>query len=229
MKLHLTRNLVVRILFAIDLVLGFGFVMPLIVMNLLATNEFKLGFWANYLSTALGVGLGIPIALWLNEQALSESGRLQNQENHKRLMATLRTLHRAIESNSDRFVNLGSMLKNGTPVFSTQLDTSTWDAVKSEVIPLLRDPIMQSRLAYHFSQVNEINRLFAALLDYSTGQESGYPISQDLAQGIISYLLQALPNRMSETKELLAMINVALERVMNFEQVINKVQRSEQL
>lgn len=68
-------------------------------------------FWPNLVSTALGVALGVPAALWINNKATESGERREQAQESRRLPQALETLDRSLILNTKKFVRLLSILR----------------------------------------------------------------------------------------------------------------------
>ncbi len=153
-------------------------------------ERFFEAFWPDFASTVLGLFLGLPLALWAERRIASYSQRIKRQEEQRQFAVALQILTQTLTANRDRLRDLIRRLESGRVPFDTELDTSTWEAVKSEVTQHLQDPLLQGRIAYHFSRLGSVARLNNLYLNYAAGIAAAVGGSEKTRDALRNYLLQ---------------------------------------
>lgn len=94
--------------------------------------------------------------------------------------------------------------------FDTQVDSSAWDVVKSEIIQVLHNPRLQKRLAFHFWWLTSLTMSNKQYLDLCTGVNTAVsgmePVKTSLKTHILSYSLSLI----ADTDEVVSMIDKEL-------------------
>lgn len=136
--------------------------------------QFGVIFWPTVAATLVGVFLGVLPALLIarfSEGAASTTRRVAEAQ---RLNRALQVLDAAMTRNAAALLALTrlDMLPAGQFVLTTQLETTTWEAVQGDVTPFLHDPDLQARLAYHFALISQIMKLHDRYVDFMAGVAS---------------------------------------------------------
>ena len=135
-----------------------------------ANEAFFDSFWPNFVSdllaTALAIILGIPVGLALNRQATeheeARQHRAEQLELGNALLALLDTLRRNHEILGKRHAL--AIGEEGGDIFDTNLDTVSWEAVKSIVVERCGAPLLQGDIANYFERLETLVRLYNELL-----------------------------------------------------------------
>jgi hypothetical protein len=135
-------------------------------------DAFWSAFWPNFASTILGIVFGVPIGLALNRYALFIGEKRSRIREGERLRIALQSVGAALEFNRGRLSLFLRALRNDAVRLDPALDVSTWDVVKEQIVPLLDDPELPRRLAYHFDRLASLARLNALYLDAVVGMAS---------------------------------------------------------
>jgi hypothetical protein len=142
-------------------------------------------FFKNFLPGFAATVLGIPVGLWANSLVVAQAEEAKRKEEATRLYDSLATINEALTFN---ILQSGIMLQehmNGKAFFYVQLDSSTWDVVKKDIIQYLDDPALRRRIANHFSRIEEIRRIESIYLDSVVGVMSALyelpPLKQTLS------------------------------------------------
>jgi len=122
-------------------------------------SKFLEAFLPNLVATLIAVGLGIPIGLWFNRRMLASAEPLKAQDEQHHLETALLTLEHSLTANRPRLQKVTEMLDEGPILLDFDLDISTWEAVRTEVVPYLHSPQLSSRLAHHFGRLGSVVKL----------------------------------------------------------------------
>ena len=128
-------------------------------------SQFWSNFWPNFASTIGGLILGLPIALWTNRIVVAGQSRKQKNEEKARLEKALHIIKQTLAENKQRLLITREVINDNKVQFETQFDISAWDAVKTDIIKFLHDPLLQKRIAYHFLCLSALDKLNSIYLD----------------------------------------------------------------
>jgi hypothetical protein len=132
-----------------------------------ALERFLEAFWPSLASTALGVVLGLPVALWVNRRAMHWSERAKRKEEEGQLRLALGEVRASVDRNRSNAKKLqqapGSLKLYNYP----ELDTMTWDAVRADIVNYLEDPSLRSMISRHYAQVAMLERYCEMYIRYS--------------------------------------------------------------
>jgi len=160
-------------------------------------------FWPNFVSTVLGVVIGLPLAFWTNRKVVGHSEKLKKTVETVLLSRTLGVLEEALQFNKHRLQAVALALQESKALFDTALDYSAWDATKSEVSARLPDPKLHRHLAYHFSRLHAVVTLSEMHLNYSAGIGASLGGSEHTRDALRTYLLSIVPKLITESDDLL--------------------------
>jgi hypothetical protein len=132
-------------------------------------EEFLKAFWPDFASTVLGLVLGLPFALWTDRRIKAHAQKAERFAEREVLNRALDAIVEALNWNCGECEKLKDLLASGNVPIETPLDSSTWDAVKATVTERLQSPHLQRRIAFHFSQIESLARLFAIYVDSCAG------------------------------------------------------------
>jgi len=128
-------------------------------------NWFWKAFWPNLFATAIGVAIGVPIALWINNYTTFIGEQARQAQNREQLNQGLTVVLRELDFNRERLQHFADVLRKDEVLYDLGLDLSVWEVTKGEIVPLLRDPALQQRLAYHFGQLNALSKVSGLSMD----------------------------------------------------------------
>lgn len=165
-------------------------------------SGFWSAFWPNLLSTALGVALGVPTALWINSKATEHGEHRERVQEEGRLLQALETLDRALSLNTKKLRQTSLDLKEQRIPFDITVDRSAWDAVKFEVIQVLHDPDLQQQLAFHFARLDSLARLNDMYLNLGVGIASALQGAPKVRQTLRTYLESLVSELKNESSSL---------------------------
>lgn len=169
--------------------------------------DFCQSFWPSFVSTILGVIIGIPIALWLNRVITERGLKLEQEQEEQRLRQALDTLKNALSVNINSLSSyLNNISKNQVP-FQLGIDYSAWDAVKPEISQFLKDPKLKQEIAFHFSKLVNLTKLNEMYLDLSAGVSSALQSSRTTSTALRQHLIQTVQNLINEASQLVSTIS----------------------
>jgi hypothetical protein len=188
----------------------------------LTSDQFFSNFWPNLFATLSGVGIGVPLALWINRVTRKHEGRAEREANNERLSHALDVLAIALKDNLAMLKGARDGVAKGY-VTGLPLNASAWEAARGDITPLLRDTKLKVLLAHHFEQL----ALFATHVERHAEYFIGMPATLDGAQRIREALggqlvpfadrligeVEQLLKEFGETKARLSSGNRALTRL----------------
>jgi hypothetical protein len=176
-------------------------------------SDFWSAFWPNLASTILGVIIGLPAALWINRRVTQEAD-VQRQASERGAVAhALEILRLALGANKERLERYAKALAESSTLYDTGLDSSSWDALQSELTAELGDPDLRQRLAYHFSRTEAVKKLNDMYLNFSVGVESSMSNAAEVRRALGTALPRAVAELLQESQELMSSIDAARERL----------------
>ncbi len=186
---------------------------------------FELGvFLPQLVATIVGVGLGIPIGLWLSSRA-SESQRGREEEQAKqRKLSSLSALTKEVEHNQVLLNQVEDELQKATvPLYL--LDTGMWALLGSEVAQAVesKDALTHvSRLYFELGHLNrKLDALFQLVANPLMAASSEY--KRRFTELVNSMLLQLPPTRQL-CEEVLAMLGDEVEHMSEDSNTTKKVE-----
>lgn len=169
-------------------------------------SAFWIGFWPQLFATIVGVLIGVPVGLWLNRRAIAVAGVAQEKADATRLDDALASLVASIEANRGP-LNAMATLATGHYLVEPGLETTTWDAVKTEIVSLLRVPDLQRSLAAHFASIDRAARLCDLLAQHSSGVQGAMSNSAQTREVIMTRLVAAASATLEQADALLKVID----------------------
>lgn len=133
-------------------------------------SDFFIAFWPNLASTVIGVGLGVPVALYLNRK-LTNQGRAHEASREASLLAS--AAHVLIEScdyNVHVLRAIVAMSADGEIMRRPDLRTTTWDALCEIVSSHLAEPELLQLLSHHWLRLKRLEELNAHTFSMHVGQ-----------------------------------------------------------
>ena len=165
-------------------------------------NEFWTAFWPNFASTLSGLVLGIPLGLWVNHRMIAHSEKIRKTEENKRLHHALDTVNSALSFNQGKLRDLITTLKCDRAFLDPGIDQSAWEACREEIIPFLRDPVLQRQIAYHFAQLRSLTRLSNMYLDFVAGVGSALGRAPELRASLRDYIMNISDDPAAESTKI---------------------------
>lgn len=142
--------------------------------------EFWSGAAANTIGSIVGVVIGVPIALAMErarhrrEEAIArEQTALEAKRTAERLRqqraAVVSLLSRNLESNLHAIERAEIEVGYDRPVYRSDLELQTWDALKPVLVGIIDDPEFVTRLATFFARLHEFASLLARRMTWQPG------------------------------------------------------------
>lgn len=151
-------------------------------------NWFWQGFWPNLASTVVGALLGIPLGLWINRRIVAQGEAVRVEGERRKVGHALQVIEGALRDNHSRLSTFANVLANSTTNYYLPLDTSAWDAVRTDLTTELSDPQLRQRLAYHFDRVGALVKLNDEYVYYLVGVGASMSSSPEVKKGLHSVL-----------------------------------------
>ncbi len=164
---------------------------------------FDFSFWQSFLSnmgaTIIGVGLGIPAALWINRQIEGKT----EKERKKKLLSIIK-----VELGENQFV-LNDWIEQGKPKtnilqLTAMLKDESWSAFSNGgELQWIKDPKLLAELSDRFSTIHSIKYVadqYFKLIQFPTKETSVIATSNvwSLLNGSIIYFLKSIPELLKE-------------------------------
>jgi hypothetical protein len=116
-------------------------------------------FWPNLAATLVGIVLGVPIALGLNERVLERQRRLQAADERRKLKHAIDVLIDACRYNIRVLDTMGDEAEIGHVMHSPDLRITTWDAVGPTLSSGSSAPDLLQLLSHHWLRLRRIQAL----------------------------------------------------------------------
>lgn len=158
-------------------------------LNSFFYSEFANSFWPGFVATVLGIVLGVPVALWVNDRMVARAEASARAIEQARFTKAKHILSERLMANSIQLKSLNARIQQGMIPFNPALDFSVWSVVRADVASLLHDPSLIGALAYHFLSLENCARLTRTYLDYGAGIASALGGSEQTRDALKSYLL----------------------------------------
>jgi hypothetical protein len=171
------------------------------------SSEFWVNFWPNLASTICGLIIGLPLGLWTNRLVISSETRKQRKNDKNRLDNALQIIKETLVENLTRLENTRSVIQGNQVQFDTEIDTSAWDAIKSDIVQFLKVPLLQKRIAYHFSRIASYARLNQLYLDSTSGISSALLSSPVRRTNLKTYILENIEFLVSDSHQINQLID----------------------
>lgn len=160
------------------------------------------GFWPNLAATLVGIILGVPTALWLNRYVGRAAERNRRADESERLKNGLAVIRAALAHNRPKLLLIDQILRLDKASFDVGLDIVAWDACKDEIVPFLKSPDLQRRIALHFGHLGTTTRLFVLYLDQVAGMTSTLVGIETIRRTLKNHLLAACQELLKESERL---------------------------
>jgi hypothetical protein len=178
----------------------------------LGKHPFWVAFWPGLAAIVAGIVIGLPFALWLNSYTESIGQQAKQSEERQRLNDGLVAVRAAIDFNRTQLQQFAKNLESHVVPFDLGLDVSAWDVSKAEIVPHMRDPDLQRRLAYHFSGLAALTRLNGLYLDQTVGVPSALGGSDNTRATLRTSLLARTRQLIEEAQALAQEVEAARQR-----------------
>jgi hypothetical protein len=116
-------------------------------------------FWPNLAATIIGVILGVPTALALNERVISRQRRLQASDHYRNVKNAIEVLVDACRYNIRVLDAIGNEAQVGRVMHSPDLRLTTWDAVGPILAAGGSTPELLQLLSHHWLRLRRIQVL----------------------------------------------------------------------
>jgi len=164
-------------------------------------------FFPELVATVIGVGLGVPLGLWLNRRASELQRRQEEKRIKQRRLWLLKALQEEVEHDQELLGQLESELKKGgVPLYS--LDTDMWEFVGGQVAEAISSEKIltrASRLYFEFDHMKrKIDALFQLWANPLMGASSAW---KQRFTALSGSMLVHLPPTKKLCKEVLNLLN----------------------
>ncbi|SDT13362.1 hypothetical protein SAMN05216271_3689 [Halopseudomonas sabulinigri] len=132
--------------------------------------EFLDAFWPNLAATAIGVVLGLPVALYLNRQFTIKAMETEVTESKKLLSDAITTLVESCVYNIKVLNNMNQLSLDGQVMRNPDLRTTTWGTLSVILVHHLRDPGLLEVTSHHWLRLNRLEELNSQVFAMQTGQ-----------------------------------------------------------
>jgi len=122
-------------------------------------SQFIGAFLPNLASTLVGIVLGVPIALYLNNRLMSEQNWNVSVERVRRLDDAVKVLAGACQYNVKVLENMAELALAGKVLRNPDLRITTWDTVGAILTPTSLDPDLLQTLSHHWLRLQRLERL----------------------------------------------------------------------
>jgi len=185
----------------------------IVCIEIVYSKNFLDSFLPNILSTLIGVIVGLPTALYANRKLNAFSNRSKKLEQLNRLSKSIEITNNSIINNKTALITMLANVNEKTSVLTTNLDITSWDIVKNELINNQINPIITNKLAYYFNQITNIEILCRKHLDYTIGVNAALGFgAEDTKKTITLHIRKSVPNLILYGDTLLKEIKEDLEK-----------------
>lgn len=122
-------------------------------------SAFLDAFWPNLASTIIGIVLGVPIALALNELVIRRQKRLQVADQHRQAKDSIEVLIAACRYNVGVLNAMREEAESGRVMHSPDLRVTTWEVVSPILCATVSDPELLQILSHHWLRLKRIQAL----------------------------------------------------------------------
>lgn len=122
-------------------------------------SQFLAAFFPNLASTLLGIVLGVPVALYLNNRLMHEQKRYATGERVRRLDEAVKVLAGACQYNVRVLENMAKLALEGKVLRNPDLRLTTWDAVGAILTRISSDSDLLQTLSHHWLRLQRLERL----------------------------------------------------------------------
>lgn len=178
------------------------------------TSEFFKDFLPGFIATVLGIPIALPFALWTNSLIVAQTEKAKQKEEAASLFRSLTAIKEALTFNSLHFGIMLQTFKDNRIPLDDHVDSSTWDAVKADVVQYLDDPSLKRRIAYHFSRMKELHRLQAVYIENTVGTTASLWQEPPLKQGLSEYLPEMIAKLLKEAQLLSEAIDLEQAKIL---------------
>ncbi len=119
-------------------------------------------FFTQLAATMIGVGLGIPLGLWLNRRAGESQRRQEEERARQRRLWLLKALQEEVGHNLELLNQLeGELKSNQVPFYS--LDTDMWGFIGGQVAQVISSEKILTRASRLYFEFDHMKRKIDAL------------------------------------------------------------------
>ncbi|MFZ3283952.1 hypothetical protein [Pseudomonas sp.] len=116
-------------------------------------------FWPNLAATLIGVVLGVPIALALNELVLRRQRRVQAEDQHRQAIGSIEVLVAACRYNIGVLETIRVAAEEGKVMHSPDLRLTAWEVVSPVLCTIVSDSEALQMLSHHWLRLKRIQAL----------------------------------------------------------------------
>jgi hypothetical protein len=122
-------------------------------------HQFLEAFWPNLAATLIGIVLGVPIALALNELILRRQRRLQTEDQHRQVKGAIEVLVAACRYNVGVLDTIRVAAEEGKAMHSPDLRLTAWDVVSPVLCTIISDSETLQMLSHHWLRLKRVQAL----------------------------------------------------------------------
>ncbi len=159
-------------------------------------------FWPDLVATLVGVGLGLPIGLYINSRLIKSTRGAEERARKDALARAAAALRWSITWNGEKAELLVRDIRQGDVPIMTPLETERWEATKAEFVRVAHDPELQARVAYFFDQVRRAGVTADRWFEFKFGMSSSTVTAAEVDRALHGQLLEDLPGIAQEAREL---------------------------
>lgn len=123
-----------------------------------------------------------------------------------RLLAGLESIVAALAHNTVELKALAAVFGQDRVPFGASLDISAWEESRDEVVPVLRSPDLQRRVAWHFSKVRSLISLKFLYVELALGESPSSNVLSMGSQDLRAYLTKEVQRLLVESETLKAQL-----------------------
>lgn len=116
-------------------------------------------FWPNLAATLIGIVLGVPIALALNELVLRRQRKLQTEDQDRQARDSIEVLIAACRYNINVLDSMRKEGELGRVMHNPDLRITTWEVVFPALCTTASDPELLQMLSHHWLRLRRIQAL----------------------------------------------------------------------
>jgi uncharacterized protein YacL (UPF0231 family) len=163
-------------------------------------------FFPELVATVIGVGLGVPLGLWLNRRASELQRRQEEKRIKQRKLRLLKALQKEVEHDQELLNQLEGELKTGkVPLYS--LDTDMWEFVGGQVAEAISSEEILTRTSSLYFEFDHMKRKIDALFQlYANPTMSASSLWQQRLTALSGSMLVHLPPTKKLCKEVLNLL-----------------------
>jgi|GEM_PF-5200998 len=122
-------------------------------------SQFLEAFWPNLAATVIGIVLGVPIALALNELVLRRQRKLQAEDQYRQVRGAIEVLVSACRYNIGVLDTIRAAAAEGKAMHSPDLRLTAWDVVSPVLCTNISDSEILQMLSHHWLRLKRIQAL----------------------------------------------------------------------